>query len=220
MLPAAAQTSKPPERPYIQAEGEATIAAQPDQAVVELGVTTQAPTSAGAAAENARQTQKLMALLNGLPAAHRKLRTTSYTVQPDYQYPKPGASPTISGYTATNVVEVTLDDLALVSEVLTISTPGGANLVRSLRYGLKDPGAVRAEALRHAAAQARRNAEAMAAGVGLKLGRVLALEQVTQGPGIVPLFKSAMTASAPAVPVESGTIDVPAKVTLRVELEQ
>ena len=210
------------DKPYIQAAGEATVSAKPDQAVIEIGVVSQASNANAASTQNAKQTDAVLAELNVLLGSGKKVRTTSYSVRPNLQYPKPGAAPTISGYTATNVVEVTLDDLTQVSSVIDTATQSGANLVQRLQYRLKNPNGVRAQALREAAEQAKLSAEAMAAGVGLRVVRVLSVEEVTPEEGFVNYNKKAALPVPPAgtvaTPLEIGTIDVEVKVTLKAEV--
>lgn len=210
------------EKPYIQASGEATISAQPDQAIIEIGVVSQAANASAAAAQNAKQTDAVLGELNALLGRSRKVRTTSYSVRPNFQYPKPGASPTITGYTATNVVEVTLDDLAQVSKVIDTATQSGANVVQKLQYRLKNPNAVRAQALREAAEQAKLSAEAMASGVGQKVIRVLSVEEVSpeEGFGVYKKVPPAPTGIAAPTPLEIGTIEVGVNVIVRVEIGQ
>ena len=84
----------------------------------------------------------------------------------------------ITGYTATNVVEVTLDDLTLVNKVIDTATQSGANVVQKLQFQLKNRAAVRAQALRQAAQQARISADAIAAGLGVKVVRVMSAEEI------------------------------------------
>lgn len=211
------------EKPYVQAMGEATISAKPDQAVLEIAVVSEAATAVAAAAQNAKQMDTVLADLSRLPGSNRKLRTTSYSVRPKYQYPKPGAAPVIAGYTASNVVEVTLEDLTLVSKIIDAATRSGANVVQKLQYQLKNPGAVRAQALRQAAEQARISAEAMAAGLGLKILRVLSVEDVVPEGGFNMYRKAtpaAMAAAAPATPLEVGMIEVAVDVMLKAEIGQ
>ena len=211
------------DKPYIQVTAEASVSAKPDQAVVEIGVVSQAPTSAAAAAQNAKQTDAFLAELDPILGANKKLRTTIYSVRPNYQYPKPGATPTITSYTATNVVEVTLDDLTLVSRVVDTATQSGANVVQKLQYQLKSPTAARAQAFRQAAEQAKICAEAVASGLGLKVVRVLSAEEITPEGGI-PMYKRAaepaLAGAAPPTPLEIGMIEVEVHVALRVEIEQ
>src|SRR3954467_5035848 len=44
------------DKSYLQATGEATISAKPEQALLEIGVIVQGPTPSAAAAQNAKQT--------------------------------------------------------------------------------------------------------------------------------------------------------------------
>ena len=211
------------DKTYIQATGEGTISARPDQVVVEIGVVSQGATAAAAAAQNAKQTEAFLAELGQVLGAGKKLRTTDYSVHPNYQYPKPGATPTITGYTATNV-EVTLDDLSLVSKVIDTATQSGANIVQRTQFQLKNSAAVRKQALRQAAERARISADAIAAGLGVKVVRVLSAEEVTPEAGVATFGRAmapeAQAGAAPPTPLEVGMIEVTVRVLLRVETTQ
>lgn len=209
------------DKPYIQATGEATVSAKPDQALIEIGVVTQGVTAAAAAAQNARQIDTALSELHKLLGADNQLKTTNYSVRPIYQTPKPGATPVIAGYTATGSVEVTIDNLAVIGKVIDAATQSGANNIQKLEYRLKNSRAVRSQALREAAAEAKASVEAIAAGLGLRVVRVLSAEES------VPEEEFGMKkkvppppphATAPTTPVEPGTIEVNATVTLRVEI--
>ena len=228
-LPAQAQRAstdvlRASDKTYIQATGEGTISARPDQVVVEIGVVSQGATAAAAAAQNAKQTEAFLAELGQVLGAGKKLRTTDYSVHPNYQYPKPGATPTITGYTATNVVEVTLDDLSLVSKVIDTATQSGANIVQRTQFQLKNSAAVRKQALRQAAERARISADAIAAGLGVKVVRVLSAEEVTPEAGVATFGRAmapeAQAAAALPTPLEVGMIEVTVRVLLRVETTQ
>jgi uncharacterized protein YggE len=212
------------DKTYVQATGEGIISAKPDRAVVEIGVTSQGATAAVAATQNANQTENCLAELGRLLGAGKKLRTTDYSMRPDYQYPKPGGTPVITGYTATNVVEVTLDDLTLVNKVIDTATQSGANVVQKLQFQLKNRAAVRAQALRQAAQQARISADAIAAGLGVKVVRVMSAEEIVPEEGLGMAKRAAplqMQAGAvPATPLEIGMIEVSVNVVLRVEIAQ
>lgn len=221
-LPAAAQRAEEVLRPYIRSSGEATVTAKPDQAKMTIGVVTQASTAQEAGAQNARQTDAVLAQLRKALGSAGEVRTTSYTVTPSYRYPREGGQPTITGYTASNTVEATVDDLALVGKLIDLATQSGANNIQQLRFLVKDEQPVRARALRQASILARSNAEAMAAGLGLRIVRVLAVEEGM--PEIIrPVRSMAMAgaqAAAQTTPVEPGAIEIHATVTLRVEVGQ
>ena len=60
------------------------------------------------------------------------------------------------------MVQVTLDDLSKISNVIDGATAAGANQVQGIQFTLRDQDAVRAEALREAAAKARGDADVLA----------------------------------------------------------
>ena len=209
---------RPPLPPYVQATGEATVTAKPDQAKISIGVVTQAATAAAAAAQNATQVSGVIEQLRKAAGAAGEIKTTSYSVSPNYTYPR-NAPATITGYTASNAVEVTVSDLAQLGKIIDAATQSGANNVQRLQFGLKNDQAVRARALREAAAQAKANAEAMASGIGLKITRVLALEEGA-APSPPVRFASLSASAASQTPVQAGDIEVHTSVTLRVEIGQ
>ena len=201
----------------IQTTGEAKVTAQPDRAQIDLGVVTQANSSQAAADQNARKLEATLARLRQLLGTGADIQTISYTLQPNHRYPREGGEPEITGYTATNVVRVTLDDLGRVGTVIDTATQAGANRVQNLRFMLKNESAVQAQALHDAAVKARSKADALAAALGLKIVRILSV--VEAGPVGVPIRDVAFArAETTATPIEPGTIEVSATVTLRVEI--
>ena len=216
------RAQQPPLSPVssIRVSGDAKVTAQPDRVQIDIGVTTRAAQSQDAASQNARQVDAVLAAVRkATPAA--VLKTISYALNPTYQYHSNGEEPTITGYSAVNVVQVTLDDLAKIGAVIDSATLAGANHVQGIQFTLRDQDAVRAEALRQAASRARAEAELLAAALGLKVVRVLSAEE--NSPRVVPVraymgAPRAAMATATATPVEAGTLDVTADVMLTVEV--
>ena len=204
----------------IRVTGDAKVTAKPDRVQIDIGVTTRAAQSQDAASQNARQVDAVLAAVRkATPAA--VLKTISYSLNPTYQYHPNGEEPTITGYSAVNVVQVTLDDLAKIGTVIDSATLAGANHVQGIQFTLRDQDAVRAEALRQAATRARAEAEVLAAALGLKVVRVLSAEE--NSPRVVPVraymgAPRAAMATATATPVEAGTLEVTADVMLTVEV--
>ena len=224
LAPLAAAPQVPPPAaapPLSRVTGDARVTAKPDRVQIDLGVTNRATSSQEAAAENARQADAVLAAVRSAGGAGAQLKTVNYSITPHYQYHQNGGEPTLEGYTATNIVQVTLDDLTKIGTVIDSATRAGSNQVQGIRFTLRDQDAVRAGALREAATRARAEADVLAAALGLKVVRVLSAEE--SGPGVTPLpvyAGLARTASAagPPTPVEAGTLDVTANVTLTVEV--
>ena len=88
-----------------------------------------------------------------------------------------------------------------------------------LQFVLKDERPVRAEALRKATQEARWNAAAMAGALGVKLGRVVSMEQTTAMPVRPLISMAAERVNAAPTPIEPGAIEVRASVTLTMAIE-
>jgi hypothetical protein len=222
MAPAFAQQAAPA-LSSIRVTGDSKVTARPDRVQIDLGVTTRAAHSQEAATENARQVDAVLAALKKAAGPAAVLKTISYALNPNYQYHTSGGEPTITGYTASNVVQVQLDDLARIGSVIDSATQAGANHVQGIQFTLRDQDAVRATALREAALRARAEAEVLAGALGLKLVRVLSVEEMS--PQVMPVRYMAApraglsSASADvATPVEAGTLEISADVTLTVEV--
>jgi uncharacterized protein len=220
MAPAFAQQAAPVSS--IRVSGDSQLTAQPDRVQIELGVTTRATHSAEAAAQNARAVAAVLAAVRQAAGPAAVLKTISYALNPNYQYHASGGEPTITGYSASNVVQVTLDELAKIGSVIDSATQAGANQVQGIQFTLRDQDALRATALREAATRARAAAEVLAGALGLKIVRVLSAEE--NSPRLVPVrYRGTPRAASSAVaqvatPVEAGTLDITAEVTLTVEV--
>jgi uncharacterized protein YggE len=212
---AAAQSKADGPPPSVRAVAEGVVSAQPDRAEIDIGVLTQAATAQAAASKNAAATQAVLDRLRKTLGSKADIRTTSYSLNPDYRFDQ--GKQTLSGYSATNTVEIVSDDLPGIGKVIDAATEGGANQIQQLRFVLKDEKPARAEALRRAAVEARSNAAAMAAALGLKLGRVLMVEQGTGQPSPSPrVFAKLATAETP---IEPQGVEVRATVTLTIAVE-
>ena len=97
----------------------------------------QADTSQTAVTQNAQKLEATLAKLRQLLGANADIKTISYNVTPNYSYPKEGGEPTIAGYTATNIVRITLDDLTKVGTVIDTASEAGSNRIQNLRFMLR-----------------------------------------------------------------------------------
>ncbi len=207
----------PPRRPLARAVGDATITAAPDQAMVNFSIETRANTAQDAAAQNATQTTSVLAALQALLGAGADIRTVGYSVSPIYTFPG-GGQTVLSGFSASNSIQVTTSNLVQVGKLLDTGTQAGATRVQGLTFGLKDPEPLRLQALRMAAQKARTHAEAMAAGAGLHLGAVMSLDESGSTPRVITPVLSAAPAGGVPTPIDPGTVSVSATVTMEIEL--
>ncbi len=208
--------------PVIRVTGHATVTAAPDHATIQIGVVAQANTAERAARENAEKLDAALEAIRGALGPAAEIKTHGYSLHPDYRTPKAGGERKIVGYTATNVVQVDTSALDQVGEVVDVATAAGANELRSLRFVLKDGRDARAQAVSEAAGNARAKAEAIASTLGLRVVRVLSVDE--GGPSLLPeprraqRFLAAESAAAPT-PIEPGKLEVHATITLTVEVK-
>ncbi len=196
--------------PHIRVSGEAVVMAKPDRVEIQLGVVTQAQTADAAASQNATRVDTVLKALKPAVGAGGEVRTVSYSVQPNYNYPREGGKPTITGYTANNIVQIVTNDIDAGGKLIDTAMRAGANTVQRLQFTLREPEAARAEALKQAVAKARAIAETMAASLRVKIVGVHSAEEQV-GPPIRPMetmmARAEMAPGAPT-PIESGTVEV------------
>jgi len=207
--------------PSITVNGEAVIAAEPDLAHIDIGVTTQARTAPEASRENAERLARVLAEVKKLLGKGDEVRTGGYALNPQFRYPQ-GGKPEIVGYSANNTLRIRTSRLDEVGKLIDTAMQAGANSINRLMFTLKDEEAAKLDALRQATARARFKAEAIAASLGL---RVLRIAVVNEGErALQPVFRQAAVARAEGLaaaaptPVEPGSVEVRASVTLTVEV--
>jgi uncharacterized protein YggE len=216
--PARSQEPAVPGPPSITVVGQATITAVSDQARIEFGVVTQGANAREAAERNAERLDRVLAELRRTLKGGTPIETVGYNLNPDYRYPQEGGQPTITGYTATNVVRVTTNDLKQIGQVIDVAIRAGANNVQSLQFTLRDEQSVRAKALREAATRARAKGDALASALGIRIARIYQVRE--EAPATVRPFIGMMAAEKQqaSTPIEPGRIEVEATVTLVLEI--
>ena len=211
-----ALTAQPVARnPFVRAAGQATVSVNPDLARIEFSAVTQAANAQTAATQNATQVGTLISQLQGLLGANADIKTVNYSLNPNYIYPRDGGLPTLVGYTATNTVRVTTNDLANVGRIIDTGIQAGANQVSSLQFGLKDEQPARVQALKQATAQAKVRADAMASGAGMHTGAYRSIEEAV---AVRTPVVGGGVAAAPTTPIVSGMVEIDATVNIELDL--
>ena len=199
-------TSAPESTGSITVQGTGKITSVPDRAQMSFGVETQGETAKAALGANASEMQRLIAALKH--AGARDVQTQYVSVSPRY-----GEAMTVLGYTATNSVSATVDELAKAGDVIDAAVEAGANQVSGPSLSLSDRDELYKEALEAAVADARDRAETLAGAANVALGGV---KTIVEGGGYTPpLPYAADTAMrAEATPIEAGKQDINASVTV------
>ncbi len=214
-----AQESSTARPRFVRASGEAVISAKPDRAEVTIGLSTHSTTAQAASAQNAEQSSQLIKAIKQAMGAGGQVKTSGYSLAPQYEYTN-GKAPRLTGYEASNSVNVTVDDLALLPKVIDSATGTGATNVNGIAFTLRDGSAVHQQAMTQAAVKARANAEALASALGVQvIGLLQAEPSESPSAGPRPVFAKAFTMEQRvATPVEAGNLEIHATVTVTLEV--
>lgn len=212
-----------PARISVTGEGQASRA--PDLAITRLTVLRSAET----AAEALKSANEAMnAVTNAMPALGveaRDLQTSGFQIAPQYRYDnRPDgtqAPPTLTGYEVRNTLTVRMRDLARIGEVLDKAVQLGVNEGGSIDFQIENVAAASDEARREAVRKARDSAAALAEAAGVKLGRIVTIEDGGSSalpPPPMPMAELRMAAPMDKVPVSVGENAVTAQVRIVFEI--
>jgi len=186
----------------------------PDVATLSAGVVTQAADANAAMRANATQMDKVMAAVKAAGIADRDIRTSGISLNPQYKYVE-NQSPTITGYQASNTVDLKVRDVARLGKVLDALVASGANQVNGPSFEIDQPEPVYDQARRDALQKAQARAEMYAMALGLKVRRIVS---ISEGGGYRPPMPMPMMAMARAKN-ESDTSVAPGETTLTANLD-
>ena len=211
----------PAERRTISVVGRGEVSAAPDLAAVSVAVETTARTAGQATAANAEKSTRVVQAIRRLLGEDDSLSTTRYDLQPRYAPRKPGgqAPPEITGYVARNEVRAEIHGLDDVGEILDAAMQAGANRASNLSFLIENRDPHIRAALARAGAEARAQAESIAAALGVRLGDVISAS-TTSTPSPVGSTRrfAAMQAEVAPTPIEPGEVKISAQLYVTYEI--
>jgi len=177
-LPTFAQTDPPSPEPdtdrrTVTVSGSAIVRSAPDEAVVTLGVQTQAGTAEEAMAQNAERMGQVIRALLDQGLREEDLATSYLSLYPRYA----DSGLTVVGFTAENQVTATVRDLGRVGRMIDRAVEAGANLTGGISFRLSGENEAADRALADAVADARGKAELLASAAGASLGQVVSISE-------------------------------------------
>ena len=204
-----------------QVTGTGKVSEAPDSATVSFGTTKTASTIADAQNQTNTATQAILSALRGQGIEEKNIKTTNYSVNPNYDFTSGRQS--ITGYTVTQNIDVTIQPIEKVNAVLDILTANGANIVGQVSFTFSDSKKQQLEnkARELAVKEAKTKAEGLANAAGIRLGKIVDVsEQTNEEPRpIMPMALAKDEASAGGTPtqVTPGENSITLSVTLSYE---
>lgn len=173
------------ERPRIVAvSGQGEVQAEPDRAVVTLGVESRKPRLEDARADVTKTVEAVLKLTRDLKIDQQYVRATRINVQPEYNWDSSAKERNLIGYFVSRQVEVDLRDLEKLGTLLEKATDLGVNQLGEPRLDSSKRRDLERSALAKAVEDARLNAETVAKAAGARLG---AARTISASSGFVPV---------------------------------
>jgi uncharacterized protein YggE len=186
----------------------------PDVATISAGVVTQAADANAAMRANAAQMDKVMAAIRAAGIDERDIQTSGVNLNPQYRYVE-NQAPAITGYQASNTVNLKVRDIARLGKVLDALVASGANQVNGPSFEIDQPETAYDEARRAALDKARARASMYAKTLGMRVRRIVS---ISEGGGFQPPMPVPMMAMARGK-AEADTAVSPGETTLAANLD-
>jgi len=192
----------------------------PDIVRINAGVVTQAPTATEAIRQNAARMERVRAALRRAGIEDRDIQTSTINLQPDYRYAE-NQPPQLTGYRASNDVNVRFRDIANSGRILDALVAEGANQINGPTLGIDRPEAALDEARTAAVANARARAELYARTLGMRVRRILSVSEAggMMAPPMPMMRLEAARAQDASTQIDPGEQTLSVSLTVSFELE-
>jgi hypothetical protein len=180
----------------VNATGEVTRV--PDVAIISAGVVSRSATATGALQDTADRMSRVLAALKRAGVEDRDIQTSNVSLNPEYRYVE-NQPPQLVGYTASNTVTIRFRDIRNSGKILDALVGQGANQINGPSLTVDKPEAALDEARAKAIAIGRARAELYARSLGLRVVRVVSVNESGGSypvPPPVPMYARAEMAQA------------------------
>jgi uncharacterized protein len=176
-----AQPTLQPGETLLQVEARGIDSRAPDVATMTAGIATTGRTAATALQANSAVAQRIIAAIRAANVESRDVQTRELHVEPVFDTSEravaEGRSERIIGYRAQNRVILRLRDLGRAPELIDAMLSAGANMVDGPEFSLSDDTAAGLAAQTDAIRRARQDAETYAAALGMRVARILRVNE-------------------------------------------
>jgi uncharacterized protein YggE len=204
--------------PKLTVQGTGNASATPDVLTVAVDIDVTDPNAQASLVDDNTKASAVTTVLKQGGVAAKDIQTSNVSIQPRYDLA--GA---INGYEMTNTLTAELHNFATAGSVLDALTAAGGNATRidSVTFSIQDPRKIEDTARTDAVHQAVSHAQSMARAAGERLGPVCSLSDDSSSAYAPSAFGAQKAANAAgAVPLQPGTQQESAQITLVYALEQ
>lgn len=202
----------------VTANGNSQMSVMPDEVSVYLMIETRNLSAETAKNDNAVISEKVMAALKGLGIADKDIETQNFNINPEIDWTS--GTQKITGYIVQNSLIVKTKDFSLVGKIVDSSVDAGS-LVNSINFELSNEKSnqYKTLAIANATQDARIKAEAIAAGLGKTVGRLISVSASDYNYYPYPIYARAEAggmadAKVAATQIQPKNIDVSASASV------
>jgi uncharacterized protein YggE len=198
----------------ITANGVSELSVVPDRAVVYIRIESMKETAEASKNDNSAKTNQVISALKKLDM---NVETSQYNIYPEYDWSEEGQK--IIGYKTTTVLKVNTGYFDDVGTIVDAAVNSGQAMIDSINFELSPEreSEYKKQALEEASRDAKEKAEAIAAGMDVKLGKILSVTSNDFYYRPYPLYERSMGTSvkeAVETVIEPTNLDVNANVNV------
>jgi len=205
----------------VTSEGKVTVV--PDVAVVSFSVVSEGGNPAVVQESNTKKMNEAVDFIKEQGVKDEDIKTSSYNLQPLYDYGRDFGRSSIYAYRLTQTVTVKIRDFSHIGVVVAKLPQMGINQINNVQFMVDDPEADKALAREEAFSKAREKAEVMAKQAGVRIVGVVSFYE--QGSDFYPIYaeRSAVgmggDSMMPLAPsIEPGSEDVVVQISVTYEI--
>lgn len=204
------QGYKPLSKNKMKLIGIGYVKAEPDIAVVTLGVLSENKDLNTAKEENSRKTNEVINTLKTMGIDEKDIKTQSYSITPQYDYID--GEKKFRGYRVQNMLNVTIRDIEKTGEIIDAAVAAGANTVTDISFTVSNPEKFYKEALNKAIINSIEKAKSIEKTLNINVN-MTPIQINEESTNYVPVVKSSyMEAPQTTTPIEPGMLEFSARV--------
>lgn len=206
-----------------QTEGTGQISAVPNTAEMNFGVTNTSFSVVEAQKLTNQTISKILNDLKSLKIDPKNIKTSNYSIYPQYSYVSNSQVP--SAYSVTQNITLKIMPIDKAGQVIDIATKNGANMLGTVTFVFSNKlqNNLEEKARIMAIDEAKQKAYAMTKETGIKLGKIINVEEVNSNnfpfprPVIMPMMNQDSKLNNTQLPPGETTISKKIKITFEIE---
>ena len=214
-----------PTENLITVNGEAKVSAAPDIAIVTMGIESKAETVGEAQENNTELMNELIKAVKKLSIDEEDIKTKNYNVYENKSWNPETRVQDSLGWIVSQSIEVKVRDTDAVASVLSLAGDKGVTNISGPNFTIDDTGIYLDQAREKAIENARKNAEAIAKALDLKLAEIVNYNEWFTSDNEMPYYAygmgGAITEDAKIAPtIQAGTEEMELNVNVTYRLSK